>query len=293
MDRQTEHRLIGAVFPVAAGVGKHLIHNGGLVNNRAHGKAHHLTGQLPQQQAVGISGDPLLHGPEGSGLFRREASGFDLSAALRVLGLGAADHQRHLRLDELLEKYVALADPGSHIAHVQQIGLLDLLRVGGAAVGEHHHMVIQGDGVIAGGADTVGGSGAGEEDRVYSQTAQQQVQSCVEKGGVAGLDDLIIPLLTVEFRGIFPRNRAGAAGSQGLAALGPHGVAGVFHITAVSAVGPIDEHHRDTSLPAAGDKAGTGGHRGTGTTDAQGRFRVQKPVLHINDQKGVFHSKDS
>lgn len=132
-----------------------------------------------------------------------------------VLRTGVADHQRGLR-NKTFQEFFALSDLRAHIGHVQQIGPLDLLGIRGAAIGEDHHMVVQGDGVIAGGADAVGGGGTGEEDRIYPQPPQQKIQFRVEKGGVPGLDDLVILLLAVKFRGIFHGDGAGAAGVRGL-----------------------------------------------------------------------------
>ena len=213
--------------------------------------------------------------PKGSGtassssIFRRMGGGQILHRAGAVFGKGRRVHEDG-------------AGPG----HVLQVHPLDLLRVGGAAVRQHHGVVLQGDGVVAGGADAVGGGGSGEDHRPHVQPPQDQVQLRLEEGAPPGLDDGVVPRLGPQALRRLGAVGAGGGGLTGPAAGHPAGVAGQLHIAAVGAVDALDEEHGDALGPGQLHRPDAAGHRGLGEADPVPALRMDKAVLHIDDQKG-------
>lgn len=182
-----------------------------------------------------------------------------------------------------LQELAGHPDFRAHVGHIQEVGLLDFLGVGGTAVLQDHHAVVQGDGVVAGGTDAVWGSGTGKDEGICAQAAQEEVQGCLEESGVAGLDDLVVSIGFSELRGVLHGEGAGTAGGKGLAAPLPHCFSRVFHVAAVGAVGAVYENHRDAFCPAGGDSFRAGGDGGFCPFDAEGGFRIYEAVLHVDD----------
>ena len=66
---------------------------------------------------------------------------------------------------------------GAHPLHIGQIHPLDLLSLRRGAVGEDHHVVVQGIGIVAGGADAVGGGGARQNHTPHGKPPQDTKKS--------------------------------------------------------------------------------------------------------------------
>ena len=82
--------------------------------------------------------------------------------------------------------------------HILHIDSLDFFCIRRAAPFNDDGFVVQSDGVIAGGADTVWCGGTDENYSVDVKTPQNQIQLCLEKAAPARFDDDVIARLALE-----------------------------------------------------------------------------------------------
>ena len=170
------------------------------------------------------------------------------------------------------------ADP----CHILHIHALNLRRIGGTAILNDENVIIQRKPIIAGGTDAVRGGCSRQNHGFHAQTAQNQIQLCLEKSGKTRLYNCIIPLLRRKFRRHLDRQRARAVGCKVTIAAKPAVIACKFHITAVSAINAVHEEYRNPSFSRLANHPAAGRHAFCRLLNTQGRFLADKCILHIN-----------
>ena len=78
--------------------------------------------------------------------------------------------------------------------------LADFIRVGGTAVRQHHDLVVQGNGVVAGGADAVGRGGAGEQHSNTDEIQRANMLDMANVGAEICASEAFLPTLKLAVR---------------------------------------------------------------------------------------------
>ncbi len=90
---------------------------------------------------AGIDGQAIPDGFPAGGLLPGKTGGFDFCTAVQIGHLRRTDGQS--AAVQRGQEFIGGEDLCTDVSHVQQIGPLDLLCIGGTAVRQDHHFVVQ------------------------------------------------------------------------------------------------------------------------------------------------------